>query len=162
MRAFMASGITLATVLVLGLGVRADEEKVALDKVPQAVMETVKKRFPKGELIEAAKDTADGKTEYEVTVKLKGQKIDITLTPEGKLLGLEKEIALKDLPKVVAATLTQKHPKATYKIIEEVFKVRDGKEVLEYYEVLLVTADQKEAEVLILPDGKIKPAEKAK
>jgi hypothetical protein len=159
MRSFLASLITTALVLSIGIGA---EEKVALDKVPKAVTETVKKRFPKGELVEAAKETTDDKTEYEITVKLSGQKIDVTLTSDGELLGLEKEIAFKDLPKAVAATLTAKHPKDKYKIIEEVIKVRDGKEVLEYYEILAVTADQKEVEVLIEPSGKLKPPPETK
>ena len=40
-----------------------------LDKLPKAVVEAVKKRFPKAEMIGAAKETEDGKTEYEVTIK---------------------------------------------------------------------------------------------
>ena len=55
--------------IVLSGGVLAAEEKVALDKVPKAVMEGVKKRFPKAKVTEAAKETADGKTVYEVTFK---------------------------------------------------------------------------------------------
>jgi hypothetical protein len=141
-------------VLVFGLvTVRADEEKVPLDKVPKAVLEAVKKRFPKAEIVEAAKETADGKTEYEVTVKEAGKKIDVMLTPEGAITLIEKEIDVKDLPAPVKDALDKKYPKATYKIVEEVIKVTDGKEKLEYYEASLETADKKNLEVKVKPDG---------
>ncbi len=124
--------------IVLAAPARADdgEEKVPLDKVPKAVLEKVKKRFPKAEVKEASKEVADGKTVYEVTLKQDGKNIDVTLTPEGEITTIEKEIAFKDLPKAVAETFEKKYPKATYTIVEEVIKVKDGKETLEYYEAL--------------------------
>ena len=150
---FLATAAAFALVAL----VRADEEKVPLDKVPKAILETVKKRFPKAEVKEASKELNDEKkTVYEITLKENGKNIDVTLTPEGKLLVIEKEIDRKDLPKAVAATFEEKYPKATYKIVEEVIKVVDGKETLEYYEALLETADKKMFEVEILPDGKFK------
>jgi len=149
-------------VVAVAFAVRADEEKVPLDKLPKPVLEAVKKRFPKAELVEAAKETADGKTVYEVEIKDGGVKMDVTLTPEGVITMIEKEITAKDLPKAVAEALAAKYPKATYKTLEAVIKVKDGKEVLEYYEVLLETADKKTFEVEILPDGKIKMTEEKK
>jgi uncharacterized membrane protein YkoI len=66
-------------------GARADEEKIGLDKLPKAVLEAVKKRFPNAEMIEAAKETDAGKTEYEVTIKDGGSKTDVILTPGGSI-----------------------------------------------------------------------------
>src|SRR6266480_1118590 len=125
----------------------ADEEKFPLDKLPKAVTEAVKKRFPKGEMTEAAKESENGKTVYEVTVKDGGTKIDVTLTPDGTITMLEKEVAAKDLPKEVTEAVEKKYPKATYKLAEEVIKVEDGKEKLSYYEVVVVTADKKTLEI---------------
>jgi hypothetical protein len=139
-----------------------DEVKVPLDQLPKAVTEAVKKRFPKAEMVEASKETENGKTEYEVTVKERGKKIDVTLSPEGTLLGLEKQIDAKDLPKAVTETLEAKYPKATYKTVEEIVKIQDGKEKLENYEVLLVTAEKKEIEVVLSVDGKITKTEDKK
>jgi hypothetical protein len=152
----------LAGAILLDGSLRADEVKVPLDKLPKPVVEAVKKRFPQAELVEGSKETTKDKTEFEVSVKNKGQKIDITLTAEGAILGLEKEIAAKNLPKAVATALKEKHPKAVYKIIEEVFKVKDGKETFAYYEVLLQTADNQTLEVLLGADGKIITQEAAK
>jgi uncharacterized membrane protein YkoI len=150
--------LTLAAVVgFVGVpgGARADEENVPLDKLPKAVADGVKKRFPDAELKEASKEDENGKTVYEVSIKDKGHNIDVTLTPEGGLVSIERSIEAKDLPKAVADTLEQKYPKATLKLVEEVIKVREGKEKLEYYELQLVTADKKKLEVTVTPDGKI-------
>jgi uncharacterized membrane protein YkoI len=132
------------------------EEKVALDKLPKPVAEAVKKRFPKAEVKGASTEMEGGKTVYEVTLKEDGKNIDVSLTPEGSIITIEKELAFADLPKAVAEGFEAKHPKATYKIVEAVIKVTDGKETLEYYEAVVVTADKKTFEVEILPDGKFK------
>lgn len=133
----------------------ADEEKIAIDKLPKAVLETVKKRFPKAELVEAAKETDGDKVEFEVSLKDGETKYDVMLSPEGKITLIEKTIPAKDLPKAVAAAVAEKYPKATYKLYEEMTKIVDGKEVLAYYEVLLVTAEKKTFEVEVSPEGKI-------
>lgn len=155
--------VTVVAVLLLGAGGWADEENVPIDKLPKTVTDAVKKRFPKGELVEAAKETTkDGakeKVEYEVTVKDGGAKIDVMLTPDGKITLIEKEIAAKDLPKAVTDALDAKYPKAAFKTVEEVIKVTDGKEDLDFYEVLLVTAEKKTFEVKLTAEGKITETE---
>jgi hypothetical protein len=142
--------------------VRADETKVPLDKVPKAVMDAAKKRFPKAEVKEASTEKADGKTVYEITLKEGGKNIDVTLTEAGAITTIEKEVAFADLPKAVAETLTKKYPKATYGMIEEVTTVANGKETLAYYEAHVTTAAKKTIEVEVLPDGKIKAENEVK
>ena len=141
--------------VVLAAAGRSEEESVVLEKVPKAVRDGVKARFPDAKATDASKETEDGKFVYEVTIKNKEQKIDVTLTPEGELLMIEAEIAKKDLPKVVAKALDEKYPKATYKIVEEINKVEKKKETLAYYEVLLETADKHRREVQVSAEGKI-------
>lgn len=156
----------VAAVLVAALAVtggRADEEKVPLDKLPKAVAEAVKKRFPKLEMKEATKEvTDDKKTVYEVTLTEDKKNIDVTLTPEGVIVMIEKEIDRKDLPKAVAAAIEAKYPDATYKNSEEIVAVKDGKETLESYEVLLETKDKKLIEVVVSTEGKITKTEEKK
>ena len=161
MRMVMAAVVAIGLVAFAGTG-RADEVPVPLDKLPKAVLDAVKKRFPKAELVEAAKETEGDKVEYEVTIKDGKTKIDVMLTPEGKITLIEKEIAAKDLPQAVSDTLAEKYPKATFKVVEEMTKIKDGKEYIAYYEVLLVTADKKELEVEISPEGKIVKTEDKK
>ena len=148
-------GVVVAVgLLALATVGRADEEKVPLDKLPKAIVKAVKDRFPDAKMVSASTEKEDGKTVYEVAITEKGKKIDVSLTPEGVITGFEKEIAFKDLPKAVAKALEGKYPKATYKIVEEVFKVKDKKEKLEYYEALL-TVGKKTVEVEVSLEGKI-------
>jgi uncharacterized membrane protein YkoI len=156
---------TAAATLVLAAlacPLRAGEEKVPLDKVPRAVLETVKARFKDAKVIEASKEMEKEKLVYEVTIKHADHKIDVTLTPEGEMLLIEKEVAAKDLPKAVAGALEKKYPKATYKIIEEIIKVERKAEKLTHYEVFLETADSRLLEVQLSSTGEVLKEEKKK
>lgn len=154
-----------ACLLILSSGAtisaKADEQKIALNELPKPVRRAVETRYPKALMIEAAKETEDGKTVYEVTLKDGMAKIDVSVTPTGVLELIERSMDAKKLPPSVAKTLEAKYPKAAYKIVEQVIKVADGKETLDFYEVLLVTAsDEKETlEVQISPKGEIKKTE---
>lgn len=141
--------------LILVAVAHGQEEKVALDKVPKPVLEAVKARFKDAKLTGSSKETEDGKLVYEVSIKQRGRNIDVTITPQGETLMVEKEITTKDLPKSAAKALEDKYPKATYKIVEEIIKVEKQKEKLAYYEALLVTAEKKALEVQVTAEGKI-------
>jgi hypothetical protein len=159
MRRLVIGTLGLALLALVGLAaVWADEgkeEKVALDKLPKAVTDAVKAKFEGAELVSASKEKEDGKELYEVAIKHKGHNIDVTLTPEGKIVSVEKEIDAKDLPKAVSEALDSKYAKATIKKTEE---VTEGGKVV--YEVLLVTAEKKTLEVVFDPAGKVVKEEK--
>jgi hypothetical protein len=151
MRSLVIGTVGFALLAFVGLaGVRADEEKVPLEKLPKAVTDAVKAKFEGAEMVSASKEKEDGKELYEVAIKHKGHKIDVTVTPEGKIASIEKEIEAKDFPKEVTAALEAKYPKATIKKAEE---VTEGDKVV--YEALIVTADKKTIEVVLDPKGKI-------
>jgi hypothetical protein len=156
MRAFIASALLVLTSLGIAT---ADEVKVAVSEVPVAGLEAAKALFPAASVSGAAKETENGKTFYEITLKHKGKTIDVTVGLDGALQWIEKEIDPQDLPKAVQATLEEKYPKAAYKIIEEVSTVKNNKPRLDFFEVLLVTAEKKELEIQIAADGKIKNVE---
>ncbi len=155
----MRAILCTAMILIGASATWADEEKIALDKLPKAVVEAVKKRFPKGEMLGAVKEITGKKTAYEVTLKDGGKNVDVTFDGDGTITGMEKEIAVKDLPKVVSDAVAAKYPKAEMKKAEEVITVKEGKEKLEYYEVTVVV-DGKNVEVEVLPEGKLKPMDK--
>ncbi|MCE9532711.1 MAG: PepSY domain-containing protein [Planctomycetes bacterium] len=127
---------------------QADEEKVPLDKLPAKVKAAVKAKFPDAELLSAEKETEDGKTLYEVDIKNKGQKIEVTVDEDGKIVEIEKEIAAKDLPKVVLDAIEKKYPKATITKAEE---ITTGEKVK--FEMLITVCDKK-LEVSFDPQGK--------
>jgi uncharacterized membrane protein YkoI len=117
-----AAVLTLSGLTALFVAARADEEKVPLDKVPIAVIETVNARFPGAKLTQAERETEEGKTTYEIALTHKGHKVEVSLTEGGDVIEVEKEVAAKDLPRPVADALKAKYPKATVKKAEEVTK----------------------------------------
>jgi uncharacterized membrane protein YkoI len=163
--------MALALVLTAAFAVRADEkkvekkedkkeapkeEKIPLDKVPKAVLDAFKAKFPEGKLTGASIETEDGKKIYELTFTNKDHKYEMELEPNGTIIAIDKIIDAKELPAAVLRTLEEKYPKAKYNMIEEVTK----KDKIEYYEVDLTTADKTHIEVLVDPSGKITKEEK--
>jgi hypothetical protein len=152
MRTFAAS-LTIAMGLILSVvPTRADEEKTPLDKVPAAALQAVKKRFPDAQISGASKETEDGKTVYEVTLKDKGRTVEVTSTADGTLLTIEREIPMKEIPEVVKKAFDAKNANVKVQSIEEVIKVEGAKETLQYYEFHLPG----DVEVCIHPDGKLR------
>jgi uncharacterized membrane protein YkoI len=157
LRGWLAVSVVVGVLVgVAAVADDAKEEKVPLDKVPKAVLKAVKSKFKGAELVGAQTEKDNGKLLYEINLKDKGQKIDVSVTPEGKIVSIEKTLAAKDLPRPVKQAIDRKYPKAECKRIEEL--TEDGKTS---YEVLLVTADKKKIEVVLDPDGKILKEEKA-
>lgn len=110
----------LGLIVVLALAVPAvvgDEEKVPLDKLPQKIVDAVKAKFPDAKLVSAEKEKENNEIVYEVAIKNKDQKIEVTLKEDGTIIEIEKQIDAKDLPKVVSDALESKYPKATYKLV---------------------------------------------
>jgi uncharacterized membrane protein YkoI len=158
MALFKSVGFSTWLFLLAGT-LQADEKKIPLDQVPKAGLDAVKGKFAGADLTGAEMEAEDGKTIYEVALKYKGNSYEVELTPDGKIIGYDKIVAAKDMPKAVADTLESKYPGATYKEVEEVYKVTDGGDKLESYEIALVTADKKKYEVLVSPEGKITKVE---
>jgi hypothetical protein len=147
-----------AACLLLGLpafptGARADEEKVALKDVPKDVLEAVKARFPKAEIKSAEKEVEDGVTIYEIETEVDGRDVDLTLKANGVILEIEKEIAVKDLPKAVADAVKASHPRAKIEEAEEVVEFKNGKEVKSFE--IEIEDGEKDIEMKVAPDGKI-------
>jgi uncharacterized membrane protein YkoI len=156
----LRDGLMASVVLCVlaGMAARADdekEEKVPLDKVPKAVLKAVKGKFKDAELVSAATEKDEGKLIYEIVIKHKGHNIDVSVTPDGKIVSYEKTIDVKDLPKEVSEALESKYARAKIKLVEE---VAEGDKM--NYEVLLVTADNKTVEVVFDPKGKVVKEEK--
>jgi uncharacterized membrane protein YkoI len=144
------SAIAGLGLIVVATSARAADEKVPLDQVPKPVMATAKSKYPGAEIKSAVKEVEDGKTTYELTLKDKGNSIDLVVKPDGTLVAIEKLIDAKALPKAVATAINAKYPGATIKKAEEI-TVGD----VISYEVGLTTADKKSAGLTLDPKGKI-------
>ena len=78
----------LLALLVLGWGVHCgaaeeSEKKVALDQVPAVVKRAIETAVGKGKLVDIGEIVADGKTTYEIELRLDGREIDLVLDAGG-------------------------------------------------------------------------------
>jgi uncharacterized membrane protein YkoI len=143
----VAGLVMLATTALAG-------EKVPLDKVPKAVQDAVKARFPKGEITSIEKETTEGKVVYDIELKSEGRKYEMDIQEDGTVLEVEKEVQIKDVPPAVIKAVEAKYPKATIKEVMEVNKVTGKDEKPIHYEITIETADKKTKEVIVSLDGK--------
>src|SRR5262249_46780475 len=96
----------LGVAAVTGLGLaataaRADDKKVPLDKVPKAVMDAIKARFPGAEITSVEKEKEGDKVVYDIELKHQGRKYEMDIQEDGTILEVEKEVATKDVPEAV-------------------------------------------------------------
>jgi len=151
MRTSIRGFLVVSTLPALALSLAwAGEEKTPLDKLPKAVVQAVTSKFPKAMMDSAVKATADGKTSYEVTLKAGKFGIDVTVTSEGKIVQVEREMAITDLPKPVADAFHATYPKVKVKRIEELSK----EDRIISYELLIETPANKTLEAYFDPQGK--------
>jgi hypothetical protein len=149
----VGKGVTIA-VLLSGFAIasaRADEEKIALEKVPAPVLKAFKAKFPDVTIKAAIKEESDGKTLYEIESTAKsGLTVDAVLQPNGEFVEIEKELKADDLPAAVAAAVKKAYPKSKVTKAEELIK---GDKSL--FELVVETADGKTTEVVVEKSGKI-------
>jgi phosphopantothenoylcysteine synthetase/decarboxylase len=142
-------GTSLAALLglsMLATAARADEEKIPVEKLPPAVAKAAKQKFPGARIHAASKEVEDGATTYEVELKVEGRSVDLALNADGKILEIEKEVSIKELPRAVTKRLAARYPGAKIEKVEEITKGEDGPV---HYEVAI------KAEVVFTAKGKI-------
>jgi len=147
--------------MVMMLVVAAHAGELSLKAVPKPITQTVTARFKNAKMVGAGVEkTPEGKVVYEVSLEERGRNIDVSLTPEGAIFLIEKEIAYRDLPKAVVDSLQRLYPKARYAIVEQVYEVEGGKETLAHYEAIFRDAKKQAWAVELTADGKVLEAEK--
>jgi preprotein translocase subunit SecD len=142
--------VLLAAFVFTGTASSADEKEI-----PKKVMDALKAKFPKAEIHKWTKEKEGDAVVYDIEFKENGRKCEADIKEDGTYVNYEREIAAKDLPKAVTDAVEKKYPKATMKEIMEIMEVKGKEDKLEGYEIVLVTADKKEVEVTIAPDGKV-------
>jgi hypothetical protein len=150
----------LAVPLLGGLIVRAadpEQDKVALDNLPRTVLDGVKAKYKDGELLDAYKEREDGNLVYQIHLRHNSQPLEVTVSPEGKVLCISRTMVFKDLPRPVVEAVNAKYPKSTLKKVEEVTR-GDQKR----YRVFLLRADEEKLiHLLLTANGEMVP-EKAR
>jgi len=150
-RAWLSAAVVAVFVLTGSVARADDKEK----EIPKKVMDALKAKFPKAVIDKWTKEKEGDAVVYDIEFKENGRKCEADIKEDGTIVNYEKEIAAKDLPKAVTEAVEKKYPKATLKEVMEVTEVKGTEEKLEGYEINLVTADKKEVEVVIAPDGKV-------
>src|SRR5262245_52648982 len=141
--------LCLAVLFVSAHAGRADDE-VPVDKLPKAVVDAIKKKYPNAKLVRAQQESLKKEViYYEVRIRAGEEEREVVVKPDGEILFVNKQVKAKDLPKAAAAALEGKYPKARY---VEVLEVTKGQKV--HYEVRLKTADEKAVLVNVDPRGK--------
>lgn len=73
------------------------EEKLALDKAPKLVQETILKEAGKNEVKEVVKITEGDKTVYEAQWTDNGKKVDLKVAPDGKVISKDSKEIKKEM-----------------------------------------------------------------
>jgi uncharacterized membrane protein YkoI len=153
-RGWASGGLVAAVVVLTAVVARGDEAK-DVDKIPKAVMDTLKAKFPKAKIDKWTKETENGKVMYDIEFKQDGRKTEADIAEDGTLLNFEREFDAKDLPKAVTEAVEKKYPRSKIKEVMEITDIKDKKEVHGGFEIVLKTADKKEVEVTVAKDGKV-------
>jgi uncharacterized membrane protein YkoI len=148
--------VVIAGFLVTPAPVRSqDKDKLQLDKIPKRVMQTLETTFPKAAIQKWTMEKENGAVVYDIEFTQEGVKFGADILENGTISNWEMAIPSEELPEPARDAVAAKYPGVVWKEIMQVTNVKDGKDVLEGYEILLQTADNKEVEVTVSPDGKI-------
>lgn len=129
--------IMLLTALAATIFFGATAQKIKAEKVPAAVTTAFAKAYPSAKEVGWKKEKSG---DYEVGFEQGKEEMSVVYNSQGKMLEVETEMAVKDLPAAVQTALKGKKIKEAAKI------VKDGKT---YYEAeaggkdLMFTADGK-------------------
>jgi uncharacterized membrane protein YkoI len=82
----------IGALLYAGMNKEENKQKVAPTELPAAVQKTIQDNLGGGTVTETAKETEGGRTYYDAEVqKSGGEKVEIKVAPDGKLIGVGKE-----------------------------------------------------------------------
>jgi hypothetical protein len=112
----------IALVSAASAAIAADDyQPLPLNQVPKAVRDAVMKRFPEAKPQEAHQGTDENKKPYvDVHILVKNQKIWVTCETDGSIRTVDREIALPEVPKAVAAAIQKRYPKAAVRLVNEI------------------------------------------
>jgi hypothetical protein len=152
------AAVAVIGLVALGVSVADDKaEKLSPDKLPKAIADAIKARFPDGKVTSAEKENEDGKTVFDIELTSGGTKYEMDMLEDGTIVEIEKEI--KEVPAVVTKAIEGKYPKAKIVEVMERSKVKDKKETPTDYEVTIEDGGKKH-EVIVSLDGKSVKSEK--
>lgn len=130
------------------------EAPVQLDKLSKSVVQSVKTKYPKAKMLDAAKETVDSETFYIVTLKEDSQTFRAWFTTRGKLTETNRRLEIKDVSKYVELALRKNYPGAKLEEARE-RTIDPAKSNRRTVIVTLTTAANKKLEVIFDTRGSI-------
>jgi hypothetical protein len=99
-------------VIALSIGMSAcvsageeKEETVSMDKVPQAVKDTLKQYASESDVKTVEKGDQDGTQVYEFDITQGKHSFEVAIAPDGTFMGTEEDVQLTDMPGAAQAAL---------------------------------------------------------
>jgi uncharacterized membrane protein YkoI len=127
----------------------AAETKVKMADLPAAVQKSIQEQLKGGEVVGLSKETAKGKTVYEVETKLGGKTRDMILDGTGAVTEVEEEIEMSAVPQAARDAITKKAAGAKITRVEALSK---GGSVVAYEAAVM--KGSKASEIAVTPEGK--------
>src|SRR5215471_14797967 len=120
---------TLIVMVLFCAGVAvAGEKKIARTAVPQPVLAALAKHFPSAQQLGFAREEEHGKVTFEAELQDGARRLDVDVTPEGKLAAVEETIEWGAVPEAVRkGVAASKYAKFTVTKAEKVQKLDDEK-----------------------------------
>ena len=123
--------------------------KVAFEKLPEAVKAAVLKAYPGAKVISSEEEKEEGKVVYEVKFKHGGQVIELSMTVDGQVVAEEKVVKLEQTPELVRKAIAAALPKGAR--VERVEQVTEAGKVT--YEAAVHNADGSRLELVVDGEG---------
>ena len=142
---FAACGVMLLT----ATGLLAQEKKIQRSDLPPAVEKTVVEQSQGAKIRGFSQEVENGATFYEAELVVGGHSKDMLMDKDGKVVEVEEQVAIPELPSAVRDGLQAKAGKGKLTKVETIRK----HDQLVAYEAQVLTGE-KRSEVQVGPDGK--------
>jgi uncharacterized membrane protein YkoI len=109
-----------STLLLAALALSAAEKRVQMKDLPPAVQKAVQEQGIGATIKGFAKETENGATTYEAEMILNGHGKDVSFDPSGKVVAVEEEVGLENVPAQVRAAIEKATEGARIKKVEKV------------------------------------------
>jgi len=148
--------VVAVSVVILGVAANADKCKDVL--LPDAAKAAIDAMYPKA-VIEESKEEKEGLRVYEVEFEQNGQEVELTISPDGKIIEKEAEVVMDDLPAAVKAAIAKASKGGQLKEIEQettyyVVTLKKLDRPMVTYEAEIII-DGEESEIEFASDGKL-------
>jgi hypothetical protein len=136
----------LTTSLVAGSTLLA--KSLELKDLPAEVQKTIRLELKGGKIVSIGKESEKGVAQYEIETLLDGKHRDFNVDTKGKLLLVEEETRIDEIPPAARAAILKKTSTGKLGVVERV--MRGGGTL---YEAAYVSKDGKKHEILVRADG---------